>query len=70
MLINRFISVNTITNSAINMEKFDVIIIGGGVSGMFACCSEHNNFKTLVIDKNKAVLKKFMITGKGKSNIK
>ena len=36
---------------------------------MFACCSEHNNFKTLVIDKNRAVLKKFMMTGKGKSNI-
>ncbi len=51
------------------MEKFDLIIVGGGVSGMFAACSEFNHYKTLVIDKNKAILKKFIMTGKGKSNI-
>lgn len=49
-------------------ELYDLIIIGGGVSGVFAALS-CDNLKTLLIEKNDDILNKFMITGKGKSNI-
>lgn len=51
------------------MQKFDLIIIGAGVSGCFCAINKKDNIKTLLIDSNDCILKKFMITGKGKSNI-
>lgn len=51
------------------MNKYDLIIIGAGVSGTFAAINANNKIKTLLIDSNSDILEKFMITGKGKSNI-
>lgn len=51
------------------MKKYNLIIVGAGVSGTFAAISEENKLKTLIIEKNDVILKKFMISGKGKSNI-
>lgn len=51
------------------MKKFKIAIIGAGVSGIFAAISKNNIFKTILIDQNEVILKKFMVSGKGKSNI-
>ena len=51
------------------MKHFDIIIIGGGVSGCFAAISTHNHYTTLIIEQNDVILKKFMLTGKCYSNI-
>ncbi len=48
---------------------WDLIIIGAGVSGTFAALNIKSNIKVLIIDRNNDILSKFMITGKGKSNI-
>lgn len=51
------------------MCNYDLVIIGAGVSGIFSAINSMQNLKVLVIDSNKDILEKFMITGKGKSNI-
>lgn len=51
------------------LDKYDVIIIGGGVASVFAALAKRNHLRVLIIEKNDQLLKKFMITGKGKSNI-
>lgn len=51
------------------MKHYELIIIGGGVSGTFAAISETNYLNTLIIDKNDNILTKFIISGKGRSNI-
>ena len=47
-----------------------VIVIGGGPAGMMAAISaaEEKN-KVILIEKNKALGKKLLITGKGRCNI-
>ena len=52
------------------MNKFDVIIIGGGASGLMAAAvaSEHGK-KVLVIEKNGELGKKLSISGGGRCNI-
>ena len=50
--------------------KYDVIVIGGGASGMMAAihsASLHN--KVLLIEKNKKLGKKLSVTGNGKCNL-
>lgn len=50
--------------------NYDVIIIGGGASGMMASIfASRNGFKTLVLDHNEKLGKKLYITGKGKCNL-
>ena len=49
---------------------YDVIVIGGGASGMMASIfAARNGFKTLVLDHNEKLGKKLYITGKGKCNL-
>lgn len=47
---------------------YDVIIIGAGASGVYAglACKD---IKVLILEKNKNILNKFLLTGHGKSNI-
>lgn len=50
--------------------NFDVIIIGGGASGMMsAIFAAQNGNKTLILDHNEKLGKKLYITGKGKCNL-
>ena len=49
---------------------YDVIVIGGGASGMMASIfAARNGHKTLVLDHNEKLGKKLYITGKGKCNL-
>ncbi len=51
-------------------EQFDVIVIGGGASGMMAAgVSASRGKKVLIIDKNKRLGQKLSITGGGRCNI-
>lgn len=47
---------------------WDVIIIGGGASGLFAAC-QFKNKKILLLEKNSEVGKKLNITGSGQCNL-
>lgn len=50
--------------------RFDVIVIGGGASGMMsAIFASRNGNKTLILDHNEKLGKKLYITGKGKCNL-
>lgn len=52
------------------MEKYDVIIIGGGAAGLAsAVLSANKGFKTLVLEKSDRVGKKLLLTGNGLGNI-
>ncbi len=52
------------------MAKYDVVIIGGGASGMMASIfSAQRGLKTLVLEHNEKLGKKLFITGKGRCNL-
>lgn len=52
------------------MNHFDVIIIGGGTSGMMAAISAaENGAKVAIIDKNRMLGKKLRLTGGGRCNV-
>lgn len=52
------------------ITDYDVIVIGGGASGMMSSIfSARNGNKTLVLDHNEKLGKKLYITGKGKCNL-
>lgn len=53
------------------MKKFDLIIVGGGASGMMASyvASTFKNKNILLIEKNEKLGKKLFITGKGRCNV-
>ena len=54
----------------LNTEVFDVIIIGGGASGlMSASVAAKNGKRVLIIEKNKNLGEKLKITGGGRCNI-
>lgn len=55
----------------INSEKkYDVIVVGAGAAGMMAAISSaENGAKTLLVDKNKRVGKKLLLTGGGRCNV-
>ena len=49
---------------------YDVIIIGGGTSGMMAAISAaENGAKVAIIDKNRMLGKKLRLTGGGRCNV-
>lgn len=52
------------------MQKYDVIVIGGGTSGMMAAISaSENGAKVLLIEKNRKFGKKLLMTGGGRCNV-
>ena len=51
------------------MEKFDVVIVGGGASGCYTACLLNKNFKIAVVDANTTLAKKILVTGNGKCNL-
>lgn len=54
------------------MEKYDVIIIGGGAAGYFAainCAEARPDFKVLILERSKEVLNKVRISGGGRCNL-
>lgn len=52
------------------MNKSDVIIVGGGAAGLFAAVMlARNGVKCLVLEQNKILGKKLLITGKGRCNV-
>ena len=51
-------------------HSFDVVVIGGGASGMMASfCAAKQGAKVAIIEKNEELGKKMSITGKGRCNI-
>lgn len=51
------------------MEKYDVVIIGGGASGCYLAMHLNKKLKVAVIDKNTTLAKKLLVTGNGKCNL-
>ncbi len=49
-------------------EKFDVVIVGGGISGIVAALKIDKSLKVLILEKNKRILQKMLATGNGKCN--
>ncbi|MGL4951522.1 MAG: aminoacetone oxidase family FAD-binding enzyme [Mycoplasma sp.] len=52
-----------------NKNKYDVIIVGAGYCGSVLSYYLKKNLNVLIIENNKSILKKFLLTGKGYSNI-
>lgn len=56
--------------NASEQGNYDVIVVGGGASGMMAACSAaRNGARVLVLEKNKRLGEKLRITGGGRCNI-
>ena len=50
--------------------RYDVIVIGGGAAGCMAAIRAALNYRhTLIIEPNKRIGRKLMITGKGRCNV-
>ncbi len=52
-----------------NIKKFDVIIIGGGASGLFLASQLPPSMNVAVLESNERVGKKLLATGNGKCNL-
>ena len=51
-------------------ENIDVIVIGGGAAGMMAAgMAAKGGCRTVLVEKNKILGKKLLITGKGRCNL-
>lgn len=52
------------------MNRFDVIVVGGGAAGMMAAgVAAQNGLRTLLLEKNDRLGRKLRITGKGRCNV-
>ncbi len=51
------------------MEKYDVVVVGGGPAGMMAAIQVSNRKKVALIDRNETLGKKLLISGGGRCNI-
>ena len=52
------------------MKKYDVIIIGGGASGLFTALQfEKSSKKVLLLDAGYSLGKKILVTGNGRCNL-
>ena len=52
------------------MNKYDVLIIGGGPAGLFSAIScAHLGLKIAILEKNKSFGRKLLITGAGQCNL-
>ncbi|MEK7309542.1 MAG: NAD(P)/FAD-dependent oxidoreductase [Planctomycetota bacterium] len=52
------------------MEQYQTIVIGGGAAGLMAAItSAKQGFKTAIIEKNKALGRKILVTGNGRCNL-
>lgn len=54
------------------MEKWDLIVIGGGAAGFFGAINaaqQNKNLKILILEKGKRVLEKVRISGGGRCNV-
>lgn len=52
-----------------NTQKYDVIIIGGGASGLFLASQLPSSLKVAILESNDRVGKKLLATGNGKCNL-
>ncbi len=51
------------------MRKFDVVILGGGASGIFTAINVNINKKVAIIEKSDRLGKKILATGNGRCNL-
>lgn len=56
--------------AAMTARKYDVIVVGGGASGLFAAAEIlSHGFKVLILEPNRFLGRKLRITGKGRCNL-
>ena len=52
------------------MERYQTIVVGGGAAGLMAAITyAKQGFKTAIIEKNKALGRKILVTGNGRCNL-
>jgi predicted Rossmann fold flavoprotein len=52
------------------VEKYDIAVIGGGPAGIMAAIqAAKEGIKVIILEKNKSLARKLLITGKGRCNI-
>ncbi|MFC1790758.1 NAD(P)/FAD-dependent oxidoreductase, partial [Patescibacteria group bacterium] len=51
-------------------KNFDVVVIGGGPAGMMAAiAAKSGGNRVVILEKNKSLGKKLLLTGKGRCNL-